>query len=188
MPALESAMIALGTPMPAFELPDTRSGATIRSSDVAGRPVLVMFICNHCPFVVHVRAQLAALGREHASGPLAIVAISSNDPASHPADAPDRMKAEAASAGYVFPYCFDASQRVARDFGAVCTPDFFLFDAAHRLAYRGRLDASRPGNGEPVTGSDLRHAIAEVLRGQSPAGVQHPSLGCRIKWKASATG
>jgi peroxiredoxin len=188
MPALESAMIALGTPMPAFELPDTRNGATIRSGDFAGRPVLVMFICNHCPFVVHVRAQLAALGREHAPGPLAVVAISSNDPASHPADAPDRMKAEAASAGYVFPYCFDASQRVARDFGAVCTPDFFLFDAAHRLAYRGRLDASRPGNGEPVTGSDLRQAIAEVLRGQAPAGVQHPSLGCSIKWKASATG
>lgn len=178
-------MIALGTSMPAFELPDTRSGATVRSSDFAGRPVLVMFICNHCPFVVHVREQLAALGREHVAGPLAVLGISSNDPVTHPADAPDRMKAEAAAAGYAFPYCFDASQRVARDFGAVCTPDFFLFDAAHRLAYRGRLDASRPGNGQPVTGADLRAAIGAVLAGKSPAGVQHPSLGCSIKWKAS---
>lgn len=184
MPALESTMIALGTPMPRFELPDTRSGAAIRSSDLTGRPVLVMFICNHCPFVVHVREQLAAIGREHAAGPLAVVAISSNDPVSHPADGPDRMKAEAASAGYAFPYCFDASQQVARDFGAVCTPDFFLFDAAHRLAYRGRLDASRPGNGLPVTGKDLRDAIAAVLSGTTPAAAQHPSLGCSIKWKA----
>lgn len=184
MPALESTMIALGTPMPRFELPDTRSGAAIRSSDLTGRPVLVMFICNHCPFVVHVREQLAAIGREHAAGPLAVVAISSNDPASHPADGPDRMKAEAASAGYAFPYCFDASQQVARDFGAVCTPDFFLFDTGHRLAYRGRLDESRPGNGKPVTGHDLRQAIAAVIAGRAPAGEQRPSMGCSIKWKA----
>jgi hypothetical protein len=184
MPALESTMIALGTPMPPFELPDTRSGVAVRSRDLVGRPVLAMFICNHCPFVVHVRDQLAALGREHASGPLAIVAISSNDPATHPADGPDRMKAEAAAAGYAFPYCFDASQEVARRFGAVCTPDFFLFDTGHRLAYRGRLDESRPGNGRPVTGHDLRQAITAVLAGRAPAGEQRPSMGCSIKWKA----
>jgi peroxiredoxin len=184
MPALESTMIALKTPMPAFELPDTRSGAVIRSRELEGRPVLVMFICNHCPFVVHVRDQLAALGHEHASGPLAIVAISSNDPVSHPADAPDRMKTEALTAGYAFPYCFDASQQVARNFGAVCTPDFFLFDAAHRLAYRGRLDASRPGNGVPIDGKDLRDAISAVLAGRVPAADQRPSMGCSIKWKA----
>jgi peroxiredoxin len=184
MPALESTMIALGTPMPAFDLSDTRTNATVRSRDLHGRPVLVMFICNHCPFVVHVRKELARIGREHAAGPLAVVAISSNDPATHPDDGPDRMKAEAASAGYDFPYCFDASPQVARDFGAVCTPDFFLFDAAHRLAYRGRLDASRPGNGEPVTGKDLRDAIAAVLAGDAPCAAQHPSMGCSIKWKA----
>lgn len=184
MPALESTMIALGTPLPAFELPDTRSGDLIRAADLAGRPVLVMFICNHCPFVVHVRSELAALGREHEAGPLAVVAISSNDPTTHPADGPERMKAEALSAGYVFPYCFDASQRVAKDFGAACTPDFFLFDRTHRLAYRGRLDASRPGNGQPVTGSDLRAAIVAVLAGRAPTQAQHPSMGCSIKWKA----
>ena len=178
-------MQPLGSPLPGFELTDTRTGQAVRSRDFEGRPLLVMFLCNHCPYVKHVRDQLAALGREHANGPLAIVAISSNDPVAYPEDAPDRMTDEAREAGYVFPYCFDASQQVARDFDAACTPDFFLYDPRHQLAYRGRLDASRPKSPMPVTGADLRAAIDAVLAGRAPAEPQHPSIGCSIKWRAS---
>ena len=184
MPPLESTMTPLGSPLPAFALPDTRDGSTVRHADFTGRPLLVMFLCNHCPYVTHVRDALAALGREHAQGPLAIVAISSNDPVAYPEDAPERMTEEARAAGYAFPYCFDATQQVARDFGAACTPDFFLFDAHHRLAYRGRLDDSRPRSASPVHGGDLRAAIDAVLAGKDPAQPQFPSVGCSIKWKA----
>ena len=184
MPPLESVMKPLGTPMPAFDLPDCNGGGSVNSRDLAGEAVLVMFLCNHCPYVKHVRDELARLGRDLAGKPIRLVAISSNDPVGYPDDAPERMTDEAREAGYTFPYCFDASQQVARDFGAVCTPDFFLFDASHRLAYRGRLDGSRPRSADPVTGADLRAAIDAVLSGHSPVATQHPSIGCSIKWKA----
>ena len=184
MPPLESVMKPLGTPMPAFDLPDCNGGGRVASRDLAGMPVLVMFLCNHCPFVKHIRDGLARLGRDLADRPIRVVAISSNDPVAYPDDAPERMTDEAREAGYAFPYCFDGTQQVARNFGAVCTPDFFLFDAAHRLAYRGRLDASRPRGAEPVTGADLRAAIEAVLAGQAPSATQHPSIGCSIKWRA----
>ena len=184
MPPLESVMKPLGTPMPASDLPDRNGGGSVNSRDLAGEAVLVMFLCNHCPYVKHVRDELARLGRDLDGKPIRLVAISSNDPVGYPDDAPERMTDEAREAGYIFPYCFDATQRVARDFGAVCTPDFFLFDASHRLAYRGRLDGSRPRSAEPVTGADLRAALDAVLAGRAPAAFQFPSIGCSIKWKA----
>ncbi len=184
MPPLESVMRPLGTQMPAFDLPDQNGGGRVDSRHLAGRPVLVMFLCNHCPYVKHIREALAALGRDLRGKPIHVVAISSNDPVSHPDDAPERMTSEAREAGYTFPYCFDASQQVARDFDAACTPDFFLYDAAHRLAYRGRLDGSRPRSTEPVTGSELRAAIDAVLAGRAPDATQHPSIGCSIKWRS----
>lgn len=177
-------MLELGTPAPEFSLPDARSGETVSLADLAGeRALLVMFICNHCPFVQHVRHELAAIGRDYAGAGLAIVAINSNDARSHPEDAPPHMKAEAERQGYVFPYLFDESQSVARAFRAACTPDFYLFDAERRLVYRGQLDGSRPGNEVPVTGSDLRAAIDAVLDGRAPPVDQKPSLGCNIKWR-----
>jgi thiol-disulfide isomerase/thioredoxin len=184
MPPLESVMKALGTPMPAFDLPNLNGGGRIDSRTLAGKPVLVMFLCNHCPYVKHIRSALATLGRDLQGKPIHLVAISSNDPAAYPDDAPERMTDEAREAGYTFPYCFDASQDVARAFDAACTPDFFLYDASHRLAYRGRLDGSRPRSTDPVTGAELREAIDAVLGGRSPAQTQHPSIGCSIKWRA----
>ena len=184
MPPLESLMKPLGTAMPAFDLPNLNGGGRVVSRELAGKPVLVMFLCNHCPFVKHIRGALAQLGRDLAGKPIHLVAISSNDPVAYPDDAPERMTDEAREAGYVFPYCFDESQQVARDFGAVCTPDFFLFDTSHRLAYRGRLDASRPRSADPVTGAELRAAITAVLAGRAPDATQHPSIGCSVKWKA----
>jgi thiol-disulfide isomerase/thioredoxin len=184
MPPLESVMQPLGTAMPAFELPDCNGGGRVKSASLAGQPVLVMFLCNHCPYVKHLQAELARLGRDLRGKAISIVAISSNDPATYPEDAPERMTEQAKAAGYSFPYCFDATQQVARDFGAACTPDFFLFDAKHRLAYRGRLDASRPRSDEPVNGADLRAAIDAVMAGRAPSATQHPSIGCSIKWKA----
>ncbi len=186
MTALESHMIALDSPLPRFELPDTASGRLIRSDDFGNRPVLVMFICNHCPFVLHVRGELSKLGTDYQSSALAMVAISSNDILTHPQDGPEHMKREAQDADYVFPYCFDETQSVARDFHAACTPDFFLFDAAHTLAYRGQLDGSRPRNALPVNGKDLRDAIDAVLRGAKPSAAQHPSIGCNIKWRVAS--
>ncbi len=184
MPPLQSAMVELGSPAPHFNLTDTRTGDDVSLGDFAGRPaLLVMFICNHCPFVKHVEPQLAAIGRDYLERGLGIVAISSNDPATHPEDAPERMRERAAELGYAFPYCFDGSQEVARLYGAVCTPDFFLYDAERRLAYRGQLDGSRPGNDEPVTGADLRAAIDAVLAGATPPEEQQPSVGCSIKWR-----
>ena len=178
-----STMRPLGTPAPAFDLPgiDGRR-RTLREFD--GAPLLlVMFICNHCPFVKHVRAGLAQLGRDLLPKRVAVVAINSNDVDAFPDDAPDKMKAEAAEAGYVFPYLFDATQEVARAYGAACTPDFFLYDGDRRLIYRGQMDDSRPGNNVPVTGQDLRAAIDAALAGRAVAADQKPSLGCNIKWK-----
>lgn len=179
-----STMLPLGTSAPAFSLPDT-AGKTVSISDFAGAPaLLVMFICNHCPFVKHVRGGLAQLGVDYLPRGAAIVAISSNDAHAFPDDSPQKMAIEAKQAGYGFPYLYDESQAVARAYQAACTPDFFLFDRERRLVYRGQLDDSRPGNGIPVTGSDLRQALDAALAGRPVAASQKPSIGCNIKWKA----
>lgn len=179
-----STMMPLGTSAPDFALPDT-DGNTVRRSDFEdARALLVMFICNHCPFVKHVRDELARLGRDYAASDIGIVAISANDAEAYPTDAPERMAEEKAAAGYVFPYLYDESQDVARAFGAACTPDFFLFDGSGRLVYRGQLDDSRPGNDQPVTGRDLRDAIDAVLGGEPVSTLQKPSIGCNIKWRS----
>lgn len=177
-----STMLALGTAAPDFKLPDT-NGKTVSLSDFRGKPVLVMFICNHCPFVKHIRGALAQLGRDYQSH-VGIVAISSNDVENYPDDSPAKMKAEAKSAGYTFPYLFDKTQAVAKNYRAACTPDFYLFDANHKLIYRGQFDDSRPGNGIAVTGKDLRAALDAVLKGEEPSANQKPSIGCNIKWKS----
>jgi peroxiredoxin len=185
MMAMQSAMLDLGTRAPAFSLPDVVSGQTITIDTFDGsKALLVMFICRHCPFVVHVQQELARLGRDYASKGVGIVAISSNDATAYPDDRPERLKAMAAEQGFAFPLCHDESQAVARAYQAVCTPDFFLFDGARRLVYRGQLDDSRPGNAVPVTGTDLVHAIESVLAGRPAAAEQRPSLGCNIKWRA----
>jgi peroxiredoxin len=184
MAATPSTMVPLGTPAPDFALKDAVSGREVRLADFRSAPaLLVMFICNHCPFVKHVQRELVNIARDFASQKLAIVAISSNDVERYPMDGPEGMKSEALAAGYTFPYCFDGTQEVAKAYRAACTPDFYLFDGDQRLAYRGQLDDSRPGNGLPVTGADLRAAIDAVLSGQKPPQVQMPSIGCNIKWK-----
>jgi peroxiredoxin len=183
MAATPSVMLPLGTHAPDFALPDT-DGRTVSLSDFVDAPaLLVMFICNHCPYVKHVRDELSRIGREYAERGVGIVAISSNDVERYPDDSPARMKEEKESAGYTFPYLFDESQDVARAYQAACTPDFFLFDGDHKLVYRGQLDSSRPGNGRPVTGHDLRTALNAVLAGEPAPTEQIPSIGCNIKWK-----
>jgi peroxiredoxin len=178
-------MLALGTKAPDFELPDVVTGRTVSIRDFDGeRALLVMFICRHCPYVRHVRSELARLGRDFADSELAIVAISANDPDGYPEDAPESLAAEAREAGYAFPYLFDETQEVAKAYTAACTPDFFLFDADRALVYRGQLDDSRPSNGLPVTGEDLRAAIDAVLSGGPVAQEQRASIGCGIKWRA----
>ena len=178
-----STMLPLGTGAPDFALPNV-DGRTVTLADAAGpRGTLVMFICNHCPFVKHVADQLAALGRDCLPRGIGVVAISSNDVSSHPADSPEQMVHEAEERGYVFPYLYDETQEVAHAYHAACTPDFFLFDGDRKLAYRGQLDASRPGNDFPVTGADLRAAIDALLLGHPVPAEQRPSLGCNIKWK-----
>ncbi len=184
MALTESTMLPLGTPAPTFSLPDVVSGETISLETFEGRKaLLVMFICRHCPYVVHVQEELARLGRDYAEKPLGIVAISANDVANYPEDAPERLKDMARKLGFQFPYCYDESQQTAKAYTAACTPDLFLFDGDRRLVYRGQLDASRPGNGIAVTGKDLRTAIEAVLAGQPVSGQQIPSIGCNIKWK-----
>jgi len=179
-----STMLPLGTTAPTFSLPNV-DGRILGLDDVAGeRGTVVMFICNHCPFVKHVADQLAQLGRDYAPLGIGFVAISSNDVSGHPADSPEQMIHEAEARGYPFAYLYDETQDVARDYRAACTPDFFAFDAGRRLAYRGQLDGSRPGNGDAVTGADLRGALDALVAGKRPAEEQRPSLGCNIKWKA----
>ncbi len=182
MAATPSTMLELGTRAPDFALPDTVSGRTVSRKDLEGKPLLVMFLCNHCPFVKHVRAELARLGRDF-RGRVGIVAISSNDAVKHPDDGPAKMTMEAKDAGYTFPYLYDETQAVAKAYKAACTPDFFLFDKSHRLVYRGQLDESRPKNGLPVTGADLRAAVDATLTGKPVPATQLPSIGCNIKWK-----
>jgi peroxiredoxin len=176
-------MLPLGTPAPAFRLPDT-TGELVTLDDFKGRPaLLVMFLCNHCPFVTHVAAELAKLGRDYLPKGVGIVAINSNDAEAYPEDSPAKMREERQARGYEFPYLYDESQAVAAAYHAACTPDFYLFDDELTLAYRGQLDASRPGNDVPVTGQDLRAALDALLAGRRPAADQRPSIGCNVKWR-----
>ncbi len=178
-----STMLPLGTEAPHFSLPDT-DGGTVALDDFREAPALVvMFICNHCPFVKHVRDGLADFGRDMAEKGVGVVAISSNNVETHPADSPEKMAIEKREAGYPFPYLYDESQEVAEAYQAACTPDFFLFDGDQELVYRGQFDASRPGNDVPVTGEDLRRAVDAVVDGREVPGEQLPSMGCNIKWK-----
>lgn len=180
--AASSSMLPLGTPMPPFTLPDTVSGRALSSQTLAGKPSVVIFICNHCPYVKHIRGALADFGRSY-DGRVGMVAISANDPVTYPDDSPQAMAREAADAGYTFPYLFDETQAVAKAFRAVCTPDLYIFDAAGKLAYRGQFDDSRPKNGIASTGRAARAAVDALLAGQSPSPTQVPSIGCSIKWK-----
>lgn len=178
-----SRMLPLGTVAPQFALQDTVSGRMLDLGAVRGpHGTLVMFLCNHCPYVQHVNAELVRLAREYQPRGIGLVAISSNDVAAYPQDGPEAMARVAREQGYPFPYLFDATQAVARAYDAACTPDFFLFDARLALVYRGRLDDSTPGNGRPLTGADLRAAVDALLAGAPIAAAQHPSVGCGIKW------
>jgi peroxiredoxin len=182
--AVTSTMLPLDTAAPDFALADVASGRTVTLQDFEDqKALLVMFICRHCPYVAHVRPAIAALALEHVGSGLGIVAISANDPSTYPEDAPEGLAAEVVEAGYTFPYLFDETQEVAKAYTAACTPDFFLFDRDRRLAYRGQFDSSRPGNGVPVTGEDLRAAIDAVLEERPVSEDQHPSVGCSIKWR-----
>ena len=185
MPATASTMLDLGTKAPEFSLPDVVTGRTVSLNAFQNKKaLLVMFICHHCPFVKHVKSELARLGEDYAAKDLGIVAISSNDPAVSADDSPEGLKQMVAEWGLHFPVLYDESQAVAQSYKAACTPDFFVFDASRKLAYRGQLDDSRPSNGKPVTGADLRSALEAVLAGKPVNGEQRPSLGCNIKWKA----
>ncbi|CAL1125251.1 unnamed protein product [Cladocopium goreaui] len=177
-------MLPLGTPSPDFSLPNI-DGKVVSLADFRDAPaLLVMFICNHCPFVKHIADELAKLGSDYQAKGAAVVAINSNDVENYPDDSPAKMKEEAQTRGYTFPYLYDETQEVAKAYHAACTPDFFVFNADGKLAYRGQLDASRPENGVPVTGEDLRAALDAVLSSGSAPEPQTPSIGCNIKWKA----
>jgi len=182
MVAVHSTMLPLGTNAPEFRLPDA-TGRLIASDDLKGKAFLVVFMCNHCPYVKHIRAGLAALARDYTPRGLQMAGINSNDVENYPADSPANMAKEAKAAGYTFPYLYDETQAVAKAYHAACTPDFFLFDGERRLVYRGQFDDSRPGNGVPVTGKDLRAALELVLSGKPVPPKQTPSVGCNIKWK-----
>lgn len=184
MSLTESTMLELGTTAPDFALPDVLSGKTVRRDDFRGKKgLLVMFICAHCPYVKHIEKSLGPLAADYSQQPLGIVAISSNDVTTHPADSPEGLKKQAQADGFIFPYLYDESQDVAHAYKAACTPDFFLFDGDFKLVYRGQYDSSRPGNEIPVTGMDLRAAIDLVLDGKPVPKDQRPSIGCNIKWK-----
>ncbi len=181
MALIESSMMPLGTSAPDFKLPEPRSGQTLSLEQLRGeKGTLVMFICNHCPYVLHLEEALLELGEHYRETGIGMVAISANDALSYPQDGPDRM----AEKHWPFPYLYDESQQVARSYGAECTPDFFLFDAGLRCVYRGQFDDSRPGNDQPVTGRDLKQAIEALLAGLPAEPDQKPSIGCNIKWRA----
>ncbi len=183
MAVTPSTMLPLGTQAPDFSLPDTE-GKTVSLDDFKDAPaLLVVFMCNHCPYVIHVREGLAQLARDYQKKGVAIVGINATDVSSFPQDSPDKMKEEVRAVGYVFPYLYDESQEVAKAYHAACTPDFFLFDKERKLVYRGQMDGSRPNSGIPVTGEDLRCALDAVLEGRPVPGEQKPSMGCNIKWK-----
>lgn len=184
--AVESNMVPLGAIAPGFSLPNTNpdfGGQTVSLGDLTGEALVVMFLCNHCPYVKHVRAPLAALAREFQVRGVSFVAISSNNVQSHPQDAPELMTREARDADYTFPYLYDETQEVAKAYRAACTPDVYVLDAAKQLVYRGQIDDSRPSGGQPATGADLREAIERALDGRPPMATQKPSIGCGIKWK-----
>ncbi len=186
MALTESTMLALGVEAPDFALPDVVTGKTVRRDDFQDKKaLLVIFICTHCPYVKHIEKGLAQLGHDYKDKPLGIVAISSNDAVAYPDDAPAGLKKQAQAFGFTFPYLYDESQDVARAYKAACTPDIYLFDGTRQLVYRGQFDRSRPGNGVPVTGEDLRAALDAALAGKPQAAVQQPSIGCNIKWKAT---
>lgn len=179
-----STMLSIGTEAPDFTLPDTVSGKQISLADFAGSPLLVVFSCNHCPYVLHILESLTAFANEARGRGLGVVMISANDVGGYPADSPQKMAELAAEYGFEFPYCYDESQQVALSYRAACTPDIFLFDAAHRLVYRGQYDGARPGNQVEVDGRDLRAAVDALLAGEAISGEQIPSVGCNIKWRA----
>jgi peroxiredoxin len=179
-----STMLPIGTSAPDFQLPDTTGRIVARNDFKSSPALLVAFICNHCPYVKHIRTGLAEFARQYQAKGLAIVGINSNDVDEYPEDGPEQMTTEAKAAGYSFPYLYDATQAVAKAYRAACTPDFFLFDANQRLVYRGQFDDSRPGNTTPVTGKDLRAACDAALAGKSIPATQKPSAGCNIKWRA----
>lgn len=184
MAATESAMLELGTQAPHFSLQDVVTGNTHATESLTGsKGLLVMFICAHCPFVKHVEQQLAKIGADYKDSGVGIVAISSNDAMNYPGDSPENLAKQAKAVGFSFPYLYDETQAAARAYDATCTPDFFLFDSARRLRYRGQLDASRPGNSVPVTGKDLRAALDALIAGNPISAEQRPSIGCNIKWK-----
>ncbi len=184
MSRTESTMLALGTPAPPFDLPDVMSGKQITLQSFADKhALLVMFICRHCPYVRHVQGELSRIGKNYAGQSLGIVAISSNDAAAYPDDAPDSLREMAMEQEFNFPFCYDETQDVARAYDAACTPDFYLFDQNRQLVYRGQLDGSRPRNDIPVSGRDLRNAMDALLNGDPINPHQMPSLGCNIKWR-----
>jgi len=183
-----STMLALGTPAPVFRLQDPAAGRLVSLDEFADKPaLLVVFMCNHCPYVKHIQEALARFAAEYQSKGLAVVGINSNDVANYPDDSPEKMVTTAKSVGYTFPYLYDETQEVAKAYKAACTPDFFLFDADRRLVYRGQFDDSRPGNDIPVTGKDMRAAVDAVLAGKAVDDNQKASLGCNIKWKPNNT-
>ncbi len=182
MAVTPSTMLPLGTPAPDFTLPDAE-GRTVSLSDLQGPALLVAFICYHCPFVAHIRKEFGSFAREYQEKGLSVVAIVSNDLEQYPQDGPAGVRAEAEEGGYTFPYLLDETQEVAKAYEAACTPDFFLFDGDRKLVYRGQFDGSRPGNGVPVTGQDLRAAVDALLAGRQVSEDQRTSIGCNIKWK-----
>lgn len=179
-----SKMVPLGSPAPAFQLPDTVTDSVKSLEELkSDKATVVMFICNHCPFVIHIQSGLVELVNRYSDKGVSFVAISSNDIENYPDDAPDKMKIVAKENGYTFPYLYDETQEVARAYGAACTPDFFVYDSELKLTYRGQLDSSRPGNSEPVTGKDLGDALDAMLNGEPVSPDQQPSIGCNIKWR-----
>ncbi len=179
-----SNMLPLGTQAPNFSLLDTISDKIISFSDIRGnKATVVMFICNHCPFVIHVNSEIVAIANSYAEKGIGFVAISSNDVVNYPQDSPDKMKIHAKNEGYPFPYLYDETQDIAKAYDAACTPDFYLFDSNDKLVYRGQLDDSRPGNGKPLNGEDLRNALNCLVEEKENTNLQKPSIGCNIKWK-----
>lgn len=184
MALTESKMIGLGTQAPNFNLPNTLSGKSLSLSEAKGQNgTVIVFSCNHCPFVIHVNDELISVANDYKSKGINFVLISSNDVENYPQDSPDKMKKLGEDLGYPFPYLYDESQDIAKAYDAACTPDIYLFDADLKLYYRGRLDGSRPGNDIPLTGNDLRSAIDDLLNHKNPPSKQYPSAGCNIKWK-----
>jgi len=179
-----STMVALGTKAPDFSLPEVVTGKTLSLKDFSGKKsLLIMFVCQHCPYVQHIKEELARLGQNYVSKDIAIVAVSSNDAQNYPDDSPGQLKEMAIELGFTFPFCYDETQSVAKAYKAACTPDFFLYDQDRKLVYRGQLDDSRPGNGKPINGQDLRKAIDALLNNKTVDSHQKPSMGCNIKWK-----